>query len=72
MIHQIAIPKEIYKDEAVQFIAGRYHTSTENVVACYIGQVEEEQDSLTKNETGFMLEDNEVRLIHDLIIFYNK
>lgn len=48
MIHQIAIPKEIYKDEAVQFIAGRYHTSTENVVACYIGQVEEEQDSLTK------------------------
>lgn len=35
---RIDIPAELYEDEVVCFIAGRYHTSAENVVRCFLVQ----------------------------------
>lgn len=38
MNERIDIPAELYEDEAVCFFADRYHTSTENVVRCFLVQ----------------------------------
>ena len=38
MNEQIDIPAELYEDEVVCFFADRYHTSTENVVRCFLLQ----------------------------------
>ena len=38
MNERIDIPAELYEDEVVCFFADRYHTSTENVVRCFLVQ----------------------------------
>ena len=38
MNEQIDIPAKLYEDEVVRYFADRYHTSTENVVRCFLVQ----------------------------------
>ena len=51
MNEQIDIPAKLYEDEVVRYFADRYHTSTENVVRCFLVQdgicPEQENESIT-------------------------
>lgn len=66
MNERIDIPAELYEDEVVCFFADRYHTSTENVVRCFLVQdgiyPEQENESIT-----FRLEENEMEIMRGLI-----
>ena len=66
MNERIDIPAELYEDEVVCFFADRYHTSTENVVRCFLVQdgiyPEQENESIT-----FRLEENEMEIMRSLI-----
>ena len=66
MNERIDIPAELYEDEVVRFFADRYHTSTENVVRCFLVQdginLEQENEPIT-----FRLEDNEMEIMRDMI-----
>ncbi len=65
MEERIDIPAVLYEDEIVCFMADRYHTSTENVVKCFLVQdgicADQENESLT-----FCLEDNEMEILQRL------
>ena len=65
MNERIDIPAELYEDEVVCYFADRYHTSTENVVRCFLVQdgicSEQENESIT-----FRLEDNEMEIMRGL------
>lgn len=65
MNERIDIPAELYEDEVVRFFADRYHTSTENVVRCFLVQdginLEQENEPIT-----FRLEDNEMEIMRGL------
>lgn len=65
MDERIDIPAELYEDEVVCFFANRYHTSTENVVRCFLVQdgicPEQNDVSLT-----FRLEENEMEIMRGL------
>ncbi len=60
------IPTELYEDEVVRFFAGRYHTSTEEVVRRFLVQegICPEQGNAP---TTFRLEDNEMEILRGLI-----
>lgn len=66
MNEQIDIPAELYEDEVVYFFADRYHTSTENIVRCFLVQdgicPKQENEPMT-----LRLEDNEMEIIRGLI-----
>ena len=66
MNEQIDIPAKLYEDEVVRYFADRYHTSTENVVRCFLVQdgicPEQENESIT-----FRLEENEMEIMRGLI-----
>ena len=65
MNERVDIPAELYEDEVVCFFADRYHTSTENVVRCFLVQdgicPEQENEPMT-----FRLEDNEMEILRGL------
>ncbi len=62
---RIVIPVGLYEDEAVCFIAGRYHVSPERIVACFL--VQEGLASEAERESGiFPLEDNEMEILRGL------
>ncbi len=65
MNERIDIPAELYEDEVVRFFADRYHTSTENVVRCFLVQdgicLKQENEPMT-----FRLEDNEMEIMRGL------
>ena len=65
MNERIDIPAELYEDEVVCFFADNYHTSTENVVRCFLVQdgicPEQENEPIT-----FRLEDNEMEIMRGL------
>ena len=65
MNERIDIPAELYEDEVVRYFADRYHTSTENVVRCFLVQdginLEQENEPIT-----FRLEDNEMEIMRGL------
>ena len=68
---QMDIPAELYEDEVVRFFADRYHTSTENVVKSFLVQ----EGICPRQENGpaaFRLEDNEMEILHDMIIKSQK
>ena len=66
MNEQIDIPAELYEDEVVCFLANRYHTSTENVVKCFLIQ-----DGISPGQENglatFRLEENEMEIMRGLI-----
>ncbi len=65
------IPEEIYQDEVVLFLADRYHTTPREVLQCFLVQdgicLEQENEPIT-----FRLEDNEMAMLHDMIIKMKK
>ena len=65
MNERIDIPAELYEEEVVRFLADRYHTSTENVVRCFLVQdricPKQENEPMT-----FRLEDNEMEIMRGL------
>lgn len=68
MDRQKYIPEEIYDDEAVIFIAERHHTTPQKVVQCFIGKngiVPEKETTL------FKLEENEARILRDMLKMYD-
>ena len=66
MNEQIGIPTELYEDEVVCFFADRYHTSTENVVRCFLVQ-DGICPELENELIAFRLEDNEMEIMRGLI-----
>ncbi len=63
------IPEEIYQDEVVLFLADRYHTTPREVLQCF----HEQNDIACKMTAGtFRLEDNEMAMLHDMIIKMKK
>ncbi len=63
------VPEEIYLDEFVLFLADRYHTTPREVLQCF-----HEQNDVAHKMTGetFRLEDNEMAMLHDMIVKLQK
>lgn len=63
----VNISARLYEDEAICFIADRYHTSPQEVVQCFLVQdgIVPEQDSSTT--ITFRLENNEVEILRGLM-----
>lgn len=59
------IPTTLYDDEAVCFIADRYHSTPQQVVRCFL-----EQDGITSDPeeepVTFRLEENEMEILRGL------
>lgn len=64
------IPATLYDDEAVCFIADRYHTTSQKVIRCFLLQdgivTEMEEEYMT-----FRLENNEMEILRGLT-FINR
>lgn len=64
--------KELYEDDAVCFIASRYHVSTQEAVRGFLVQSGIIPD-IRKNETSdFHLEDNEIEILKGLMNAYSS
>lgn len=66
MDEQIDIPESLYQDEAVVFLADRYHTTTHEIVQCFLLRNQKEGGGEQKL-SDFILEDNELELLRGLI-----
>lgn len=66
MNNRIDIPTELYKDEVLLFLADRYHTTSHNVVQCFLFQegITAQTDG---TEADIDLEDNEMEILRGLI-----
>ena len=64
------IPAELYADDAVRFIAGRYHVTSQEAVRCCLEQCG--KTSCRGAACAFRLEDNEVEIIKGLIAAYHS
>ncbi len=63
------IPEKIYNDEIVRFLADRYHTTPREVLQCF----HQQNGAACKMTAGtFRLEDNEMAMLHDMIVKMNK
>lgn len=61
------IPAALYEDEAVCFIANRYHATPWKAVQCFLVQ----DGIVTEPESAaFRLEDNEMEILRGLIDMY--
>lgn len=64
MDKEIDIPEELYSDEAVCFIARRYHTDPQSAIQCFLMQ----SGALSETAASpFHLEDNEMEILRGLI-----
>lgn len=61
------IPVALYEDEAVHFIANRYHATPRKVVQCFLVQ---EGIVAEPESVAFRLEDNEMEILRGLIDMY--
>lgn len=68
MNQQTDIPEEIYADEIVCFLAGRYHTTPRQVLQRFIGQ---DTPALETPPGAFRLEENEMAILRDLLAGYH-
>lgn len=59
------IPKELYEDEIVIFLADRYRTSADNIVRWFLEQDERVDDTDAKNRL-LRLEENEMEMLRGL------
>lgn len=66
MNKRMNIPKTLYDDEVVCFIAGRYHTTPQKVIQYFLSQ-----DGIISNPeeklATFHLENNEMEILRGLI-----
>lgn len=61
----IKIPNRLYKDETICFIADRYHTTTRQILKCFLLQ-EGIATGNDKEPETFQLEDNEMEILRGL------
>lgn len=69
MNQQINIPAALYDDEAVCFIADRYHTTPQKVVQCFLVQAGLISDQ-EETPIAFHLENNEMEILRGLTYNY--
>ena len=68
MKHDTDIPMELYGDDAVCFIASRYHVSTQEAVRGFLVQ-----SGIAHGKTSdFHLEDNEIEIMKGLMDAYRS
>ena len=68
MDKEIDIPEELYSDEAVCFIAPRYHTNPQNAILCFLvqsGAVSVSDGAAAASPIH--LEENEMEILRGLI-----
>ena len=66
MKHYTDIPTELYEDDAVCFIASRYHVSTREIIRTFLVQ-----SGIVHGEiSDFHLEDNEIEILKGLMDAY--
>ena len=61
----IDIPTALYNDEAVCFIADRYHTTPQKVMRCFLVQAGLVPDT-EEEAIAFHLENNEIEILRGL------
>lgn len=66
------IPKALYADEAVRFIANRYRVTTQEVVLNFFVQSNIVLDERENETSDFHLEDNEIEILRGLMDAYNS
>lgn len=65
------IPKELYEDDAVSFIASRHHVSTQEAVRSFLAQSGIIPDTRNNETSDFHLEDNEIEILKGLMDAYS-
>lgn len=66
------IPKALYADEAVRFIANRYRVTTQEIVLNFLVQSNIVIDERENETSDFHLEDNEIEILRGLMDAYNS
>lgn len=64
MTRRTDIPEEIYGDELVRFLAGRYHTTPRKILCRFLEQRDAREAEC--DAAGFRLEENEMAMLRDL------
>ena len=72
MDNSINIPTEMYADEAVCFIANRYHITTQEAVQGFLVQSGITSNAKENETSDFRLEDNEIEIIKGLMDAYSS
>lgn len=72
MDNSINIPKEMYADEAVCFIANRYHITTQEAVQGFLVQSGIASNVRENEISDFRLEDNEMEIMKGLMDVYGS
>lgn len=68
MKHDMGIPMELYEDDAVCFIASRYHVSPQEAVRGFLVQSGIVHDEMS----DFHLKDNEMEIMKGLMDAYSS
>lgn len=71
-MEQNNIPEKLYADEAVCFIAGRYHVTPQEAVRVFLVQNGIAFNAKGNEMSGFRLEDNEMEIIKGLMDTYSS
>lgn len=72
MDNSINIPTEMYADEAVCFIANRYHITTQEAVHGFLVQSGIASNARENETSDFRLEDNEMEIMKGLMDIYSS
>lgn len=72
MDNSINIPTEMYADEAVCFIANRYHITTQEAVQGFLVQSGITSNAKENETSDFRLEDNEMEIMKGLTDVYSS
>lgn len=72
MDNSINIPTEMYADEAVCFIANRYHITTQEAVQGFLVQSGITSNAKENETSDFRLEDNEMEIMKGLMDVYSS
>lgn len=71
MKRETNIPTELYEDDAVCFIASRYHVSTQETVRSFLVQSGIIPDTRNNETSDLHLEDNEIEILKGLMDAYS-
>ncbi len=58
------IPAELYHDETISFIADRYHTTTQHIIASFL--IQDGVHAKTDRQKPIVLEENEMEILRGL------
>ena len=72
MKHDMNIPAELYEDDAVCFIANRYHITIQEAVQGFLVQSGITSNAKENETSDFRLEDNEMEIMKGLMDVYSS